>query len=591
MLRRPSLVSAVLALLTLLTLLVTIALLVVSAAPPAAAVASSSDGLPVVRYRPPVDGPIVDRFDPPAQRWQAGNRGVDYDVAPGTAVVAAADGEVVFAGAVAGTLHVTVRHADGLRTSYSFLARTSVHVGQQVRAGQGVGVAGGPVHVGVRTPDGTYLDPEALFAGAIEPHVRLVPGAEDGLDPLAERRSLLDTFLDRGAAVLAHIEATGGHWLELVAHYLEELGPVVHVRRAAEAFQDWLDQLGDCTLAATEPPPPAGRRIVVVVSGLATTSDGNSAWELDTVAMGYDPEDVVRFSYQGGQAPSPVRPAEGGGAQGGAALVGLDGPGPDPTTLDAATLDGIPVHAYDKTDSQQSIDQSARRLEDLLAQVAAAEPGVPIDVLAHSQGGIVARLGVVEAGARGTLPPTVENLVTVGSPHQGVPLATAVDALHQSDAGQRVLAGVRDTGFLDGVDDRFPAAAQLSESSSLIAHMQDTPIPDGVRFTSLGASGDLVVPGTATDDPQADTHRLITTDPYLAAHGDLTKMPETTREVRLAIAGLGPTCQTLSEAMGSFAEAETIRTAESVIGADLSAGTVDAEGARRALAPLGALDD
>ena len=121
--------------------------------------------------------------------------------------------------------------------------------------------------------------------------------------------------------------------------------------------------------------------------------------------------------------------------------------------------------------------------------------------------------------------------------------------------------------------------------------MHDIPIPDGVRFTSLGASGDLVVPGTATDDPQADTHRLIPTDVYLDAHGDLTKMPETTREIRLAIAGLGPTCQTLSEAMGAFAEAELIRTGESVAGADLAAGTVVGEGARQALAPLGALDD
>ena len=587
MLRRPSVPPAVIA---VVAVLVALALLT-SAVAPRAAAATSTEHLAAVRYRPPVDGPIIDRFDPPAQRWQAGNRGVDYAVAAGTPVVAAADGEVVFAGAVAGALHVTVRHADGLRTSYSFLAAIAVHVGQKVRAGDAVGSAGGPVHVGVRTPDGTYLDPEALFAGALEPHVRLVPGAEDGLDPLAERRSLLDTFLDRGAAALAHLEATGGHWLELVAHYVEELGPVVHAQRAAEAFQDWLDQLDDCTPAATEPPPPSGRRIVVVVSGLGTTSDGNSAWEFDTASMGYDPEDVVRFSYQGGQAPSDARPAPGTGGRGVASLVGLPTDRPADPGLDAPGLDGIPVRGFDKADSQQSVDESARRLEDLLAEVAAAEPGVPIDVLAHSQGGVVARLGVVEAGARGTLPPTVENLVTVGSPHQGVPLATAVDTLHQTDSGRDLLTTVRDTGYLDGVDDRFPAAAQLSEASPLLDRMHATPIPDGVRFTSLGASGDPIVPGTATDDPQADTHRLIPTDVHPAAHGDLTKMPATTREVRLAVAGLGPTCQSLSEAMGAFAEAELIRTGESVVGSGLAAGTVDAELGRRALVPLGSLGD
>jgi hypothetical protein len=127
--------------------------------------------------------------------------------------------------------------------------------------------------------------------------------------------------------------------------------------------------------------------------------------------------------------------------------------------------------------------------------------------------------------------------------------------------------------------------------SDVIDRMHDTPIPDGVRFTSIGGSGDLVVPGTTADDPQADTHRLIPSDVYQDAHGDLTKMPETTREIRLAVAGLGPTCQSLSGAMEAFAVAEAIRTVESAIGADLAGGSVGAEAARQALAPLGALDD
>ncbi|MBV8386955.1 MAG: M23 family metallopeptidase, partial [Acidimicrobiia bacterium] len=42
---------------------------------------------------------------------------MDYATAPGTEVRAAADGEVVFAGQVGGTLHVVVLHGDGIRTS------------------------------------------------------------------------------------------------------------------------------------------------------------------------------------------------------------------------------------------------------------------------------------------------------------------------------------------------------------------------------------------------------------------------------------------------------------------------------------------
>ena len=91
-----------------LVVLVVLGLLVgmCASAPPAAA----ADDDRVV-YRPPVVAPIVDRFDPPDKPWQAGNRGVDYDVAPGTDVHAIADGEVVFSGQVGGALHVTVLHA------------------------------------------------------------------------------------------------------------------------------------------------------------------------------------------------------------------------------------------------------------------------------------------------------------------------------------------------------------------------------------------------------------------------------------------------------------------------------------------------
>lgn len=556
--------------------LVVLALLIGALAPPAGA---ATDEPPVVAYRPPVDGPIVDRFDPPPRRWQPGNRGVDYGVAAGTVVVAAGTGEVVFAGAVADTLHVTVRHADGLRTSYSFLAEVRVHVGQQVRVGQPVGVAVGAVHVGVRTPDGTYLDPEALFAGVLEPRVRLVPGAEDGLDPLDERRSLLETLFDTGAGAAAQLREVGSDWLQLVAHYAAELDPVVHLQRAGDALQDWIDQLFDCTPASTPPPAPTGRRIVVLVSGLGTDSGDNSAWHVDTAGLGYAGADVVRFSYQGGQAP----PAEPGSppADGAVSLVTRSDPG----------LSGIPVHEFSRRDSQQSLATSAERLGELLGQAAAAEPGVPIDVIAHSQGGVVARLGILGAGERGTLPSTVENLVTIGSPHQGAPLATALLGVQQTETGRDALGKLRGRWPFEDLDDRLPAMTELSETSSVGSGMRDASIPDGVRFTSLGASGDVVVPGTATDDPEADVHRLIPTPISLDAHGDLAEMPATTREIRLAVAGAGPTCQSFGAAVSTFVEAETIRSGESVIGADLVATGATAESVRRGLDPLGVIGD
>jgi murein DD-endopeptidase MepM/ murein hydrolase activator NlpD len=70
-------------------------------------------------------------------------------------------------------LHVTIAHADGVRTSYSFLASIDVARGQTVEQGGVVGRAGDRFHFGARI--GTvYVDPAVLF-GAGPTVVALVP--------------------------------------------------------------------------------------------------------------------------------------------------------------------------------------------------------------------------------------------------------------------------------------------------------------------------------------------------------------------------------------------------------------------------------
>lgn len=140
-----------------------------------------------VGYQPPVDAPVVDAFRAPPAPWAAGNRGIEYATDPGTRVGAAADGTVVFAGLVGGSLHVVVRHADGVRTSYSFLRTALVHRGDGVVRGEPVGTTGNRFHFGARIGD-AYIDPALLFSGAGPPRVRLVPdrdapGARVGAGP------------------------------------------------------------------------------------------------------------------------------------------------------------------------------------------------------------------------------------------------------------------------------------------------------------------------------------------------------------------------------------------------------------------------
>jgi murein DD-endopeptidase MepM/ murein hydrolase activator NlpD len=153
--------------------LLRLVLVVVLVATGAPAGADGSGGPP--RYRPPLDAPVVDPFRPPAQPWLAGNRGLEYQTVPGTPVGAIGPGLVVFAGPVAGQLHVTVLHPDGIRSSYAFLASVSVAVGDRVRTGDVVGTTGSSFHLGARV-GATYIDPATLFGRVVgRASVFLVP--------------------------------------------------------------------------------------------------------------------------------------------------------------------------------------------------------------------------------------------------------------------------------------------------------------------------------------------------------------------------------------------------------------------------------
>src|SRR5258705_5686657 len=99
------------------------------------------------------------------------------------------------------------------------------------------------------------------------------------------------------------------------------------------------------------------RHVLVEVAGLGSYTgkdehryDAGAVADVDEVALGYAPRDVVQFSYQGG-----------------------------------STVD----HPYTSADSQVDIRDSAKRLAELIERVATEHPGVPIDIVAHSQGGLV----------------------------------------------------------------------------------------------------------------------------------------------------------------------------------------------------------
>lgn len=163
-------------------------------------------------YRPPVSSPVADPFRPPPQPWLAGNRGIEYATPPGTQVRAIGPGVVTFAGLVAGERDVTVRHPDGLRSSYVDLATARVRLGDTVSAGQVIGLSTDRLHLGARRGT-TYIDPASLWGTDVAGgRVILVPeqsGGDGGdgrrSEPPASQHGLrpvpaLGTFIRAGIA-------------------------------------------------------------------------------------------------------------------------------------------------------------------------------------------------------------------------------------------------------------------------------------------------------------------------------------------------------------------------------------------------------
>lgn len=527
-------------------------------------------------HAPPVDVPVVDPFRAPLGPYGAGNRGLEYATVPGTEVRASAPGEVTFAGQVGGSLHVVVLHDTGLRTSYSFLAGTVVRRGQAVAQGEVVGTSGPSLHFGARAGE-RYLDPALLFdGGAIE--VRLVPVAGRSPRPVvAERRALLAQLVSTGAVVgavgtarwlagagvdaaagglaaatdlgrvaigsarggaaaVAAGAGTGRAVLRAAAARARRrlVAPLLTARALTAASASLRELRADqrgCTPADVHPPPPPpGRRIVVLVAGYGSTGGDAEVLDLDTTALGYAPADRVQLSYAGGRVPG------------------------------VGSLAGVEVRPYGPADSMVDLRSSGSRLRRLLADIGTAHPGVPVDLIAHSQGGLVAR----EALSRrvGGEPLPVGHVITLGTPHGGAPgaslaLELGLDGDSTLGAG---LAGV--TG--GGVDPRATSVAQMAEGSAYLGRLARRPLPSSVVLTSIAAAGDVVVPATSSVAPGARNALVGLVGP--TAHGRLPGSVEAAREVALALGGAGPTCATVAAHVAGVATAAAVAAVEHGVG-------------------------
>jgi hypothetical protein len=382
---------------------------------------------------PPVDGGLVARFDEPERKWGSGHRGVDFSVPSGTAVRAAAPGRVAFAGPVAGVVAVTIDHGGAFATTYTSLASVSVSEGDYVDRGHWIGAAG-TAHPGGDPGLHLGVKVDGRYADPALFFGPLDASVAIHLAPVVERSYSQRTTAEHLSFLRPRPAYVGDH--------ARECRPIDPSR---------------------EPAAPPNDNLLVAVNGLGSRTSGPSDTDLHRHAvelLGYPAGDVYLFSYDGiagRRLHDPYRPA--------ATFADLRG--------------------------------AAQRLRELLEAIARRHPGRDVDLLAHSQGGLIARL-YLQRLARSWSPgqPRVRHLVTLATPHTG---AAASDLAARMDASPWGRVAAAALSRLARATELFPdpravSVAQMSPGSDLNELLAAEDAAYGTRVLALSVPDDLAVP-------------------------------------------------------------------------------------------------
>lgn len=498
------------------------------------ALRSSDPSTAPVTYVPPVDAAVDDPFRAPASPYGPGHRGIEYDTAPGTVIDASAPGDVVFAGSVAGSRWVTIRHDDGIRTTYGPLATVDVALGDTVEQADRLGTSAGKLLFTARVGD-NYIDPASLLSAADQVHLVPEPLSLPSFPPSSFGASDL-LSPDAVASALAW----GSDRVVQQAESLYEVTPVPIIIDTVHALADWRAQQGHCTNDGVTVAAPAGRRFAILVGGLGSSSDHASIDDVDTAALGYDSDDVVRFSYNGGRVPT------------------SHGLSPE--------LAGLTTTSYRPSDTSADLEVAGRRLAELLAGAVARAPvSTMVDVYAHSQGGLVTRLALDDLAAsdRSVLH-RLGVVVTLATPNVGAELAGLLQAITVAPVASSTVDAL---GALEGTELRSgdPSLAQLAPGSDLLRELNAQPLPPGPSYVSIAAEGDAVVPSPDAHLDGADN--VIVPVVGLNAHSELPGSAAATREMALALAGLPPTCESATDAIGDALWGDLLHNGEHFVAA------------------------
>ena len=140
--------------------------------------------------------------------------------------------------------------------------------------------------------------------------------------------------------------------------------------------------------------------------------------------------------------------------------------------------------------------------------------------------------------------PPIGPVVTLSSPHEGAPLATAGEFIARSEAGRELLESLPG-GLVPPPSAESPR--DLAEGSELLDRIHDAAMPDDVDVTSIGAALDVVVPASSTDVEGAE-HVVV--NPWsLGAHSAILTDSDALRAVRAALEGRPMPCVSFGDAL------------------------------------------
>jgi hypothetical protein len=312
-------------------------------------------------------------------------------------------------------------------------------------------------------------------------------------------------------------------------------------------------------------------------SALARTPAGQIA--LDLVAIGRRFADTVGADC----SDAPEADGTGGSAHRVMVVAGIDSSGAawdrGPTVgLDVAALgyhqDEGEVRyfsyaddggRYSADDTHRPIVESAALLAAQLQRMQREQPGREVDLVAHSQGGVVVDVFLAvfyRAGDRSY--PPLGNVVTLSSPHEGAPLASVAQQVRAIRKGKAALDAIEHVLPLPHTDS--PAVRDLVEGSSVIREVQERGVLDHFDYTTIGATEDFVVPATNISLPGA-TETVAAVDD-LNEHSAIVRAPEALKAVRAALEGRPPPCVGLLTALRSAVNPVLISRFEHTVGDD-----------------------